>query len=733
MRFLWHRDSRGMELASASGAIRRAVAAAGAASLLAQVVLLRELLASSQGNELVLGMALGLWLLLTGLATVAGARVVRQPARAARWLGRLLNAAPLLLLGSLSMIRLAGPDALGQTPAISTLVAAALLALAPACFLGGLCFAWALTAMADRGRAAILYGAETIGAAVAGLLFHFLLADRLSSAWIMLVAGAICVAAGFPLAWGKRSLALVAGLCALALAALACPRVSAGLASARFPGQQVLSLQPSRYGLLAVVARGEQRAFFHDGALIFTSEDQIAAEESIHLPLLLHPNPRRILLVGGGLGGGLVEALRHNPERLDYVEMDPGVFPLARKYADEETRAALADARVHALAGDGRRLIHEAHGRYDVILIDLPIPQNALLARFFSRECFEDARRALVPGGILALAIPGSDAYLDPGARQRHASLMATLRTVFPFIGVAPGSQTIVWASDGQVDARPVLLLRRLDERGLHLAQVGPTWLFDRLLPFHAADYRRALATAVPIENRDFRPVVYLFGLVEALQHLSPSLARAALALVRAPWAPWFLAALVLGIAALVVLVHRGRPAPGFAVAAAGAAGMTLQLVLLLAFQALLGHLYHALGGLIAGFMTGMAAGALAAGRFLDRPRVLARACAGAAAAGAMVSFGIELARLFPGWGAGIIVVLTVLVGVSAGAVYPVAVHVAAQPSAAARLYAWDLAGAAGAAALTSLLAIPLLGLIPVAILSAALCAAAALANLKAI
>jgi spermidine synthase len=699
--------------------------------LLAQVVLLREILASSQGNELVLGFVLAMWLLLTGLASAVGGRLACRPAQAARWLGRLLRMAPVLLLGSLWITRWAGPDAVGQGPSLAALAVASLAALTPACLLGGLCFAWALAATPGAGRAGLLYGAETIGSAAAGLLFHFLLADRVSSAWIMFVAGALCTGASLPLALGPKRAVAAVGLFLVGISAVFSPWLSRSLARARFPGEQILSLQPSRYGLLAVVERGQQRAFFHDGALLFTSEDEIAAEESIHLPMLLHPNPRRILLVGGGLGGGLVEALKHSPERIDYAEIDPSVFPLAEKFANEKTRAALADPRVHAQAGDGRRLLHEATGRYDVILIDLPVPQNALLARFLSRECFTDARRALAPGGILALATPGSDAYLDAGARQRHASLVATLGAVFPAVSASPGGQTILWASDGTVDARPSVLAARLAERRLHLAQVGQTWLFDRLLPFHTEDYRRALATALPIENRDFRPVVYLFGLIENLQRLSPALARLALALVRAPRAPWFAAALVLVLAALAVLVRRGRPTPAFAAAAAGAAGMALQMVLLLAFQALRGHLYHAIGALLAGFMAGMAGGALAARRFLDRPRVLARACAAAAAAGALVPLGIECARAWPGWGAGIIVAVTFLAGAGTGAVYPVAAHVAATASAATRLYAWDLAGASGAAALATFVAIPLLGLVPVAALSSALCATAALANFR--
>ena len=77
------------------------VSAAGGASLLAQVVLLREILATSQGNELVLGLVLALWLLLTGLASAIGGRGTQSPAEAARSLGRLMTVAPLALLGSL--------------------------------------------------------------------------------------------------------------------------------------------------------------------------------------------------------------------------------------------------------------------------------------------------------------------------------------------------------------------------------------------------------------------------------------------------------------------------------------------------------------------------------------------------------------------------------------------------------------------------------------------------------
>jgi spermidine synthase len=161
---------------------------------------------------------------------------------------------------------------------------------------------------------------------------------------------------------------------------------------------------------------------------------------------------------------------------------------------------------------------------------------------------------------------------------------------------------------------------------------------------------------------------------------------------------------------------------------------MAMQLVLLLGFQAIVGHLYHAIGALLACFMAGMAAGALASRRFLHRPKVLARACAGVAAVAALVPLvilGMVPVRLSPGLAGAVLFAVATLMGAAVGAVYPVAVYVAG-PAAASRLYAWDLGGAAVAALVATAIAIPVLGLLPVAGFAATLAALAALVAFKA-
>jgi spermidine synthase len=263
----------------------------------------------------------------------------------------------------------------------------------------------------------------------------------------------------------------------------------------------------------------------------------------------------------------------------------------------------------------------------------------------------------------------------------------------------------------------------------LRLQHVGPIWLFDRLLPFHAEDYRRTLATAQLIENRDFRPFVYLLGLLENLERVSPSLAHAGLFLARLSW-PWWTLAFAVSFG-LLLLVRRRPSRVALAVAIAGGVGMAMQLVLLLGFQAIVGHLYHAIGALLACFMAGMAAGSLAVRRFLRRPHVLALACAGVAAVAALVPLVLVLVQLSPGLAGAVLFAVTALMGAAVGAVYPVAVHVAG-PAAASLLYGWDLGGAALATLVVTVVVIPVLGLLPVAGFAAAFAALAAVVAVKA-
>jgi spermidine synthase len=734
----------------ARGHLLAALGAVGAGTLLAQAALLRELLRAFQGNELSLGLAFAAWLTLTAIGSGVGGRLARAPAGARRALGAVLCAAPALLALSLWLTRLVRPAGLlaGQEPSLFASLPGALAALAPAGVLGGAAFALAVAALpaAEPGAAPEVGGptraylAETLGAAAAGALFHFSLGERAGDPLVLGLAAAILAWAGATLLVRRRLAGALAGFAVAGVVMGAtitlAPRAGAALERSRFPDAEIVASRPSRYGQLTVTRRAGQVAVYHDGVVLFTTEDQLAAEERVHLPLLLHPRPRRILLVGGAFGGGLAEALKHGPDRVDHVELDPALVEVARAHAGPADLAALRDPRVHTHVTDGRDLLRREAGAYDVILLDLPDPQSALLSRFWSRECFVDARRALAPGGLLAASVAASDSYLDGAPARKNAVLWRTLGAAFSQRGVAPGSRALVWAAGQPVDADPALLERRLEERHLALAHVGPGWLQDRLLPLNVDEYLAAVKGAGGRVNTDAQPVAYLYGLLEALQRSAPGLGRAALRVADAPGAPWLLLALLGAPALAVALGRRGRGAPGLAAVACGAAGMAVQLTVLLTFQALRGHLYLAVGGLAAAFMLGLAGGALLGARLAPRARGLALACGLATATAAAAPAVFAAAAAWPAASGPLLFALSALVGLGTGATFVPAVALLARQrpaaAAAARIYAFDLAGAAGAALGATILAVPLVGLPATAWAAAVLCGTAALGNLRA-
>ena len=739
--------------------------ALGVSSVAAQVLMIRELLFVFGGNEFFMGWTLFAWLFWGALGALLGGRLRVGGGGAAGPLIAGHVAIALLAPAVLALIR-SGRAALGGVPGAAPELLPAMgfsfAVLAPLCLALGAQFvagvrAWGAGAAeaepgAVQGRA---YACEAAGFVAGGLLFSWFGAVRSE----FLVAGGIgclnglaglALMAGFRVRGWRPGAALIATVAAMGFLGIHGGRIGRATDAWRFPGQVLIESRHSVYGHLALAAVGRQLNFYENGMLLGAEDEQMASEQLVHPALLAHPAPKRVLLLGNGFNGALGEILRHAPERVDHVELDPLWGDLARARASPARRAALDDPRVNTVFADGRFFLRrlpagDPAAGYDVAIVNLPGPATALINRYYTREFFRDAKRHLAPGGILAVRLAFSPDYLGRELETLGASIDRTLRAEFASVFLLPGSE-LLYLATAEAAAPPAAAewIGRHGARGLRTDFAIPPALEERLVTDRIGQVGAAFAANSSARiNTDGRPVACFYSFVHWLRSFHPRAAAFAGRLGEMRW-PWGAGAAA-GVALAMAGACRGRGSRRIGAWAMGVGSFTLmacELALLLAFQAFCGYLYYRLALILAALMLGMAAGTAVGARRLARarPRTLAgvHLLVGACAAGLalFVRHGGAAASAFPMGTQGGFFAWAVAIGGLAGFEFPAANRIVLAGGAeddrkAGVVYGADLLGACLAALLIGLWALPVLGTGATLALLAALNAAVAVISTR--
>ena len=689
--------------------LRAAVLLIGFTAVIAQIVLMRELMVVSNGNEISLGLMLANWLLWTAL----GSGVVGRFAVRVRRPRALMAAVECLLAAAFPLAIFAvrgAKGALGSLPgeilgpALMFLISFTTLSFF--CFLSGGLFP-AAARLLDPGEVYLL---EALGSGVGGLLAAWVLIRYLTPFQIAALLAVLNLLAAAGLA---RRVAMLA----LLVFPLALPRLESVSLDRLWRGFDLAAVRNSVYGNLAVVRTEESASLYENGLVLFNAPDPAAAEEAVHYALLEHPSPRSLLLIGGGLNGSIVEALRHpSLQSVDYVELDPAIFEVARAYFPREWAALQSERRVHVHNADGRLFLKTAARRFDVIIVNLPEPETAQLNRFYTLEFFREAAAKLTAGGVLSLQLRASENYISPALADFLRCIYRTLREVFPEVVAMPGETVHFFAATapGALVSDPNELLARLRARRLRTRYVREYYLPFRMAPDRMRDLETQIrpVAGTPL-NRDFTPVAYYFDVVlwsTRFPRRYDDLPRAMAVL----------AAVILAALALRAWkADRIRARAGLCVTAMGFTLIGLEMLLLLGFQAIYGYVYHQLAIVIAAFMTGIALGSWQAVRRPPRRPMGALAATQIVGALAPLALCLIFNALAPSTFASQVLfpVMALASGAIGGYQFPVAAGLFGSPG---TLYALDLAGSCAGAILFSVWLVPLFGFLKTALLMAA-------------
>jgi len=217
-----------------------------------------------------------------------------------------------------------------------------------------------------------------------------------------------------------------------------------------------------------------------DGVVQTTEKDEFVYHEMLtHVPLLAHPLPKRVLIIGGGDGGILREVMKHPcVEQVTMVEIDAAVIEMAKRYFPAHSAGAFDDARLQLVIGDGVAFVNETNEQFDIVISDSTDPYGPAEA-LFSADFYTAIRRCLAEQGVFVAqnGVPfyQLDELLDTAKRFKplFADSYFFTAAVPTYVG---GVMTLAWgATDRGLRHTPIELLQeRYAERGLSTRYYTP-------------------------------------------------------------------------------------------------------------------------------------------------------------------------------------------------------------------------------------------------------------------
>lgn len=209
--------------------------------------------------------------------------------------------------------------------------------------------------------------------------------------------------------------------------------------------ERTLHVEKTPYQDLAVFETSHcGRVLTLDGIIQVTDADEFMYHEMlVHVPMLTHPHPERVLVVGGGDGGSSREILKHpSVVSLEVAELDERVVEASKSFFPALS-AGFSDPKVSITFGDGTQYIKGKESFYDVVIVDAPDPIGMARA-LFEKEFYSDIHRALKSDGILCAQTESPIINGDVVLRV-YGALSALFPVTRLYLGSTPTYQSGLW------------------------------------------------------------------------------------------------------------------------------------------------------------------------------------------------------------------------------------------------------------------------------------------------
>jgi spermidine synthase len=620
----------------------------GFTAIISQVILIRELIVTFSGNELSIGIFFANWLILEAAGSfLAGRLAMRFKSEFKPYVTVQLIIAlilPILIyLARIAKIYLYTVP--GEGISISTIFFVSFILLTPIGLLNGAQFSFGsrlLSGWTDKSATTIgkVYIYESIGSIFGGLAATYICLQNLNtiqSAFILSllnILSTICLlffastqsqkADGLKFSLLKTISTLLFFILAVSILSGADEHIHNQSIDRQWPGYKIISHKNSIFGNVALIERANQYDLLSNGIPILSlpTPDIAHIEDVVHFPLLFHPNPQNIFLLGGGIGGVINEILKHPIRSVDYAELDPLLIETVENFAPDSLLSELKSEKVHVHYIDGRYFLRNTHKKYDVIIINLPDPSTLELNRFYTDDFFKICAEHLSTQGILIFQIPAAASYMNEPLRRLNTCLLNTVSAIFTARRVIPFEKNLVLASgDAQVlKIDSDLLIKRFHQRQIKARMFSEPYIIYKLDARRTQWYHEQLELTEPVSiNSDMKPSALYYDMLYWNSLLSPGFTD---------FYHWFedisigYHILLIALAFLIIFmaqrIHRPYKKVYIlsSVFTSGFSGMALTIIIVLFFQTFYGYVYLWIGLIISAFMVGLTGGSIWSNRW---------------------------------------------------------------------------------------------------------------------
>ena len=677
----------------------------GITSLVTQIIILREFLSVFMGNELVIGILLANWMLITGFGSYLGRFInrIKDTVRISFVAQIGMGILPFLTVFLLNYLR-NSVFLPGSLVGVFEIFVASLILLLPFCLLSGFLFTFFASGLSFVHKSKhidIAYALESAGSLIGGILFSFILVFLISPFRILaiLLILNLFVAFWVNLHYRKTILLILSLIFVILVSGITFltpfDRFVKGFL---YPNQDIVFLKETPYGNLTVTKTGEQHNFYENQVLLFNTLNFIANEEAVHYAMVQHENPQNILVISGGVSGMMQEIMKYPAvKKVDYVEINPWLVKIGEAYYNK-----LKDSRIHVYNKDARLFLKSHQGPYDIILANLPPPSTAHLNRYYTIEFFRQLESCLSDTGVLSIDLPSTGNYASEEANIVNSLIFNTLKQVFRNVILIPGEKNFYVASNNVVGFD---ITGKIEEKGIENRYVNRYYLDDNLLKDRSNFFMNQLDKDAGI-NRDFEPSAYFHQISSWLSYYQLNM--------------WVFGGVILIVMLFLLsrlnLIQAGMFTGGFAASSS-------EVILLITFQIIYGYVYLMSGVIIAVFMGGLTLGALTGRRIVKTFGPVSYSGNQLAIGLFALLLPLVINILKPITGYPFIVhfiffILTIAISFLVGTLFSIGSHIQKGnvPAVTSGIYSADLAGSAFGALIVSVFLIPLIGLVKVSI-----------------